>query len=256
MKTFRSCFLRLSATSPGVVLLVLARWISGKRSQSISAVVEIVAPGSHMGISSVVGMHAVCSAMKPGRWSLGLSAKDLPQLSSHVSRGWPRLPARAWFRTLIVHPESATLVYAGDNYSVRETLFLCSRSRGGRGHCAGSQTEQPLEIEARFIGDFQLGNGPLRWEERSLTGTVSHHAIVFGEEQKRFSAMVGSPSADDPHLAYQSELFLFGRKFLSSGRDRQGKGNQTYSSCRIDEGVGGGTNQLPTADDFLCGFDA
>src|SRR5260221_5609259 len=34
------------------------------------------------------------------------------------------VPAEALARTLIVHPESATVVYARDNFSVRGTFFL------------------------------------------------------------------------------------------------------------------------------------
>ena len=34
------------------------------------------------------------------------------------------MPAEALARTLIVHPESTTIVYTGDIFSVRETLFV------------------------------------------------------------------------------------------------------------------------------------
>jgi hypothetical protein len=34
------------------------------------------------------------------------------------------VPAETQARTLIVRPESTTIVYAGDNFSVRETLFV------------------------------------------------------------------------------------------------------------------------------------
>src|SRR5260370_16306899 len=40
------------------------------------------------------------------------------------------VPAESLARTLILHPESATLVYAGDNCSVRETLLLPARETG------------------------------------------------------------------------------------------------------------------------------
>ena len=34
------------------------------------------------------------------------------------------IPATTLARTVIVHPESATIVYVGDTFSVRETLFV------------------------------------------------------------------------------------------------------------------------------------
>src|SRR5580700_5047402 len=38
------------------------------------------------------------------------------------------LPAAALARTLVVHPESITIVYTGDVFSVRETLFVDRKS--------------------------------------------------------------------------------------------------------------------------------
>ena len=66
------------------------------------------------------------------------------------------LPAESLVRTLIVHPESATLVYAGDNFSVRETFFVPVREPGAI-ILFDVETEQPLEIEASFVGDFAVG---------------------------------------------------------------------------------------------------
>src|SRR5713101_9448772 len=109
------------------------------------------------------------------------------------------LPAEGLVRTLVVHPESATLVYAGDNFSVRETFFVPVREPGAV-ILLDVETEQPLEIEASFIADFQL-------EWPAAVGGTFHfwddpqHAFVFGEEQKKFSAMVGSPSASSPQVA-------------------------------------------------------
>src|SRR4029077_8383079 len=102
------------------------------------------------------------------------------------------VPAESLARTLTVHPESATIVYAGDNFSVRETFFVPVHERGAV-ILLDVETEQPLEIEAGFVGDFQLewpaavGGTFHSWDE-------SQHAYIFGEEQKKFSAMLGSPS--------------------------------------------------------------
>src|SRR6202171_535938 len=69
------------------------------------------------------------------------------------------VPAESLARTLIVHPDSATIVYAGDNFSLRETLFVPVHEPGAV-ILLDVETEQPLEIEAGFVADFQLGWPP------------------------------------------------------------------------------------------------
>src|SRR5258708_21212283 len=112
------------------------------------------------------------------------------------------LPAESLVRTLIVHPESATLVYAGDNFSVHETFFVPVHEPGAV-ISFEIETEQPLEIEARFTGDFQL-----EWPA-AVGGTYSfwddtQHAFVFVEEQKKFAALLASPSVVSPSAAYHT----------------------------------------------------
>src|SRR6266852_266375 len=65
------------------------------------------------------------------------------------------VPDETLARTVIVHPESATIVYAGDNFSVRETFFVPVHEPGAA-ILFDVATETPIEIEASFIGDFQL----------------------------------------------------------------------------------------------------
>src|SRR5258708_16038698 len=65
------------------------------------------------------------------------------------------VPAESLVRTLIVHPESAALVYAGDNFSVRETFFVPVHEPGAV-ILFDVETEQSLQIQASFIGDFEL----------------------------------------------------------------------------------------------------
>jgi len=151
----------------------------------------------------VVGMHAGLLGNESGQmeaWVYPLKIFRNFHLTFHVD-GRP-VPAESLARTLIVHPESATLVYAGDNFSVRETLFVPVHEPGAI-ILLDVETEQPLEIEASFIADFQL-------EWPAAVGGTFHfwddpqHAFVFGEEQKKFSAMVGSPSASSPQVSYQT----------------------------------------------------
>lgn len=112
------------------------------------------------------------------------------------------LPAESLARTLTVTPSSAALTYVGDSFRVRETLFVPVHEPGAV-ILLDIETAQPLEIEAGFVGDFAL-----EWPA-AMGGTyqdwdATHHAIVFGEETRKFAALVGSPTAEDAHLAYET----------------------------------------------------
>ena len=112
------------------------------------------------------------------------------------------LPAESLARTLITRPESSTIVYTGDTFSVRET-FLVPVDEPGAIISLEVETEFPLEIEARFLRDFQL-----EWPA-ALGGTYSfwdkdQHAFYLGEETKKFVGIVGSPTAAEERGEYQT----------------------------------------------------
>jgi glycogen debranching enzyme len=112
------------------------------------------------------------------------------------------LPAESLARTLTVRPESATLLYVGDSFRIKETLLVPVREPGAA-ILLEIETAQPLEVEAGFVGDFALewpaaiGGTYEQWDE-------AQRAVVFGEETKKFAAMFGSPTATDAHLAYET----------------------------------------------------
>ena len=112
------------------------------------------------------------------------------------------LSAETLARTLTVHPESATILYAGDTFTVRETLFVPVDAPGAV-ILLNVETEQPLEIEAAFHRDYQL-MWPAALGATYLDWNAQQHAFYFGEEQRKFSAFVGSPTATDPHAEFQT----------------------------------------------------
>lgn len=110
------------------------------------------------------------------------------------------LPAETLARTVIVRPESSTIVYAGNTFSVRETLFVPVREPGAV-ITLDVDTSEPLEVEAVFERDFQL-----EWPG-AIGGTwggwdANLRAFSFGEEQRKFEALVGSPSATEAREEY------------------------------------------------------
>jgi glycogen debranching enzyme len=134
------------------------------------------------------------------------------------------LAAEALARTVTVRPESATILYAGDTFSVRETFFVPVREQGAV-IVFDVETEQPLEIEAAFHRDFQL-EWPAALGATYLDWAAAQHAFYFGEEQRKFSALVGSPTATEPRAEFQtnyseSQESSFRLGPTAKGRDRK-----------------------------------
>ena len=129
----------------------------------------------------------------------------------------------AFARTIIVRPESTTIVYTGDTFTVRETILVPVDEPGAIIRL-DVETEQPLEIEAAFHADFQL-----EWPA-ALGATYSNwesalHAFSFGEEHKQFAGLIGSPTA-----AVAREDFAFNYASSSTNAFRLGvttKGKET-----------------------------
>jgi len=112
------------------------------------------------------------------------------------------IPADALVRTIEARPETTTLVYAGDTFSIRETFFVPVDEAGALIKFE-VETEQPLELEVAFHRDFALewpaaiGGTYANWNEKL-------NAFGFGEESKRFAALIGSPTGREPRLEYES----------------------------------------------------
>jgi glycogen debranching enzyme len=105
-------------------------------------------------------------------------------------------------RTLITRPESSTIVYTGDTYSVRETFCVPVREPGAV-IVLEVETESPLEIEAVFHRDFQL-EWPAALGATYIGWDSALKAFALGEEQRKFVAMVGSPTAQNAQEEFQT----------------------------------------------------
>jgi len=151
----------------------------------------------------VVGERAGLFGDETGRfeaWVYPLKIFREFHLTFHI--GDRALPAESLARTLTVRPESASILYAGDSFRVRETMCVPFKESGAIIQL-DVETEQPLEIEAGFIGDFQL-EWPAALGGTYITWKGKEHAFFFGEEARKFAALVGSPTGGDAHLAYQT----------------------------------------------------
>jgi glycogen debranching enzyme len=151
----------------------------------------------------VVGTRAGLFGTENGRfeaWVYPLKIFRELHLSFHV--GDRTLPAESLARTLTVRPESASILFVGDSFRVRETLCVPVNEPGAV-ILLDVETEQPLEIEAAFTPDFQL-EWPAAVGGTYSTWDAKEHAFFLGEESRKYAAYVGSPTAQDPHAAYQT----------------------------------------------------
>src|SRR5204862_1710173 len=110
------------------------------------------------------------------------------------------IPAESLARTVTVRPESSSILYASESFSVLETFFVPSEQSGALIRIETS-SRKPLEVEAVFQRDFQLmwpaglGGTYAFWDEKL-------HAFVLGEEQKKFVAVIGTAGAAPSHEEY------------------------------------------------------
>ena len=131
------------------------------------------------------------------------------------------LPADSLGRTIEVHPESCSILYSGDSFQVRETWFVPVHEAGAV-IVLEVETADPLEIEAAFQADFQLewpgalGGTFLNWDP-------APRAFVLGEEQHRFAALVGSPSAEFLQQQYATNYSSSAENSISLGPSNKGR---------------------------------
>ena len=131
------------------------------------------------------------------------------------------IPAETLARTFTVRPESSTILYTGDTFSVRETLFVPVHESGAV-IIFEVETADPLDVQVEFERDFQL-----EWPA-GLGGTYAYwdpkmSAFYFGEEQKKFSAFVGSPSASEIQQEYDTNYSSAKESSFHLGATSKGK---------------------------------
>ena len=240
MKNTRALSARLAArlaVFAGIVLLGFL-WVATPSAiaQQSPPSLELSRPVRSWEFLPVVGMRAGLFGNESGEmeaWVYPLKIFRGFHLTFHVDGR--ALPAESLVRTLIVHPESATLVYSGDNFSVRETLFVPVHEPGAV-ILLEVETEQPLEIEAGFVGDFELewpaavGGTFLNWDE-------AQRAFVFGEEHKKFFALAGSPSASSVQLAYQTNYSSRDESSMRLGVTSKGRATKMIVLAASTEGL-------------------
>ncbi len=150
------------------------------------------------------------------------------------------LPAETLARTLIVHPESTTIVYSGDTFSVRETWFVPVHEMGAV-ISFEVETTRHLEIEAVFERDFQL-EWPGTIGDTFIDWDVALRAFRFGTESGKFDAIAGSPSGNRGFEEYSSNYSTSRQSSVLLGATEKGIETKLFVIAASFTGRGAATN--------------
>ena len=175
---------------------------------------------------SAVGQRAGLLGNEAGRmeaWVYPLKIFRDFRLRFHVKGR--TLAAEDLARTLITRPESSTIVYAGDTFSVRETFFVPVHEPGAV-ILLEVETETPFEIEGVFHRDFQL-EWPAALGATFISWDQVLHGFVFGEEQRKFAAVVGSPTGTYGSEEFEDNFSQYHEDSFRLGVVPKGKAAQT-----------------------------
>lgn len=110
------------------------------------------------------------------------------------------LPAEEMAREVIVRPEGTTIVYASASWTVRETLVVPPDESGAMVRL-DIDTFKPLQVEARFVRDFQvmwpaaIGGTFIEWDKKL-------GVFILGHEEKKYAGIIGSPSTAGHQLEF------------------------------------------------------
>lgn len=187
-------------TALAVVLLALTRLASADGPSPPIELSRAVRPWEFL---SSVGQRAGLFGNEAGRFEAWVyPLKILRDFHLNFLVDGRTIPAEALARTLTVRPEASTILYAGDTFAVRETFFAPVYEPGAV-IIIEVETAQPLDVQVVFERDLQL-----EWPA-GLGGTYSYwdpklSAFHFGEEQKKFVALAGSPTAGDIEQEYDT----------------------------------------------------
>jgi glycogen debranching enzyme len=144
------------------------------------------------------------------------------------------IPASSLPRTVIARPESTSIRYASDSFTVCETWFAPLHDTGAI-VTIQLESSEPVSVQASFEPDLAwmwpagLGAGYSEWNDVL-------HAFRFGEEQHRFYAIAGSPQATDVTQAYSNNYSSSPFDTFQFGPAVKGSANYIFAMAASFEG--------------------
>jgi glycogen debranching enzyme len=231
-RSSRSSHKRFRVGLFAVILLAVLTAVAEERPQAL----ELSRPVRPWEFLSAVGPRAGLFGNEAGQFEAWVyPLKILRDFRLSVLVGGRVLPTETLARTVTVRPESSSILYSGDTFSVRETLFVPVHEPGAV-ILVEIETAEPLEVEASFQRDFQLewpgalGGTYINWDP-------NFHAFFLGEEQKKFAAFVGSPSASDYRQEYLTNYSSSRENSFKLGATSKGKDTKVIVIAASLQGV-------------------
>ncbi|MGH9816716.1 MAG: amylo-alpha-1,6-glucosidase, partial [Candidatus Acidiferrales bacterium] len=221
-------FLILVTALATCVALVSPATVAQQAAQRRDAKLELTRAARPWEFLGAFGPRAGVFGYEDGRfevWAYPLKILRDLRLRFHV--GGQAIEAESLARSVSVRPGSCTIVYAGDAFLVRQTVFVPPQQAGAVFQLE-IETAQPIEIEVQFQRDFQLmwpaaiGGAYMSWDDKL-------RAFTLGEEQRRFFAIVGSPDATEPRGEYFSNSSSSEESSFRLGRLQKGRHLQTIA---------------------------
>ena len=155
---------------------------------------ELSRPARPWEFLDAVGKHSGLLGNESGRFEAWVyPIKIFRDFDVTFVLGDRRIPGSSLVRRLVMRPEGPTLTFASDSFTVNES-WLAPPDENGAIVRFEIDTWEPLQIEAAFTRDFQL-MWPAGLGGTYMSWNASMHAFEFGEEGRKFAAVVGSPSA-------------------------------------------------------------
>ena len=186
---------KITCCANAILLMTPLAAATAQTSPSVPAALpELSREARPTELISVLGQHSALLGHESGRleaWAWPLKILHDFHLSFRV--GGEMIAGDSLVRSIIVRPESTTLIYAGDTFSVRETLVVPIDQPAALIRLEIESTE-PLEAVATFQPDLQL-EWPAAIGGTDVDWNPKLHAFVMTEAQQRYEALVGSPMA-------------------------------------------------------------
>jgi glycogen debranching enzyme len=171
------------------------------------------------------------------------------QLSFRMEGAAHAIPGPALVRSVLVNPESVTRIYSGQNFTVKETIFV-PLDVPGLTILYQVESQAPLHLAVSFRPDLDLmwpgGIGGQSFDWDSI-----RHAFLLRESSEKYSALVGSPVAHN-HTAIPDEAQPWmSDRTLSLELDIPAASSGRYYPLVISCGMPGYEDAATTYDSLL-----
>ncbi len=203
MHTTKLCgsFLSRSTCTCVAVLLFLLVTLATASAQVPAPVsdLELTRPAHSWEFLDAVGMRAGLFGTQDGRfeaWVYPLKLVRDFRLVFRTADG-REFPAESLARSITARPESITITYSGDEFTVDETWFVPVDVAGAAVQL-DVETWTPLQIEARFHRDMQM-MWPAELGATRHTWDPALHAFALADDSGRYYGLVGAAEAEAVH---------------------------------------------------------